>query len=138
MSLDGPRLTTLLWAGANVAQDQAGATGTLPPLVDEPELSYEDVGLTDKLLGNGQYGQTLLVSFWDSSPGVYFHSLHDYSHLSKQMHPRSDRVWNRCVWEAKPLSCWRAINACFSNVNGQACQCHLHVKCIQYSLLWTP
>ena len=29
----------------------------------EPELTHEELGLTDKLLGNGQFGQTLLVSF---------------------------------------------------------------------------
>ncbi len=63
MALDGPRLTSLLVTGANVAHGQVDAVGTIPPLVDEPELSYEDVGLTDNLLGNGQYGQTLLVSF---------------------------------------------------------------------------
>lgn len=37
--------------------------GGLPSLDAEPELSYAQLGLTDTLLGDGQYGQTMLVSF---------------------------------------------------------------------------
>lgn len=47
----------------------SGADAALSPaapveadLANERELSCEDLGLTDTLLGNGQYGQTLLVS----------------------------------------------------------------------------
>ena len=47
----------------------SGADAALSPaapvdadLVNAPELSCEDVELTDTLLGNGQYGQTMLVS----------------------------------------------------------------------------
>lgn len=48
------RLTTLLLLGADTAYNQAN-------LAHERELSCKELGLTDTLLGNGQYGQTLLV-----------------------------------------------------------------------------
>ncbi|DBB04383.1 hypothetical protein WJX77_002044 [Trebouxia sp. C0004] len=38
----------------------AQALAAVPQLADEPELSHASVGLTDKLLGAGQYGQTML------------------------------------------------------------------------------
>ena len=40
----------------------AGPNG-LPSLDLEPELSFAQLGLSDTLLGDGQYGQTLMVSF---------------------------------------------------------------------------
>ncbi len=49
--------TSSFGAGSDVGHGQAVAT-----LVDEPELSHEEVGLTDEQLGDGQYGQTMLVS----------------------------------------------------------------------------
>ena len=48
------RLTTLLLPGADTAYNQAN-------LAHERELSCKELGLTDTLLGNGQYGQTWLV-----------------------------------------------------------------------------
>ncbi len=42
---------------------QAQAFAAVPSLASEPELSHAQVGLTDSLLGDGQYGQTLLVSY---------------------------------------------------------------------------
>lgn len=51
-------LTTLLVVGADTAQNQAALVGNL---AHERELSCKELGLTDTLLGDGQYGQTLLV-----------------------------------------------------------------------------
>ena len=52
------RLTTLLLLGADTAYNQAAPVGNL---AHERELSCKELGLTDTLLGIGQYGQTLLV-----------------------------------------------------------------------------
>ncbi|KAL0051615.1 hypothetical protein WJX82_010764 [Trebouxia sp. C0006] len=42
----------------------------VPSLASEPELSHAQVGLTDSLLGDGQYGQTLLGSTIDKKYAV--------------------------------------------------------------------
>ena len=51
------------WHGADLDTRLAQALAAVPKLADEPELSHALVGLTHKLLGAGQYGQTMLVSF---------------------------------------------------------------------------
>ncbi len=48
--------------GADLDTRPAQAPAAVPQLGDEPELSHELVGLTDKLLSVDQYGQTMLVS----------------------------------------------------------------------------
>ena len=50
--------STYLLLGADASENEAAVVGDL---ATEPELSCEDLGLTDTLLGNGQYGQTVLV-----------------------------------------------------------------------------
>ena len=40
---------------------QQQGNGSLEDVVSEAELAFAQLGLTDKLLGNWQYGQTLLV-----------------------------------------------------------------------------
>lgn len=52
------RLTIPLLLGADTALNQAAL---LEELTHESELSCKELGLTDTLLGDGQYGQTLLV-----------------------------------------------------------------------------
>ena len=56
----------LLAVGADVSDNQAAIVGDLAA---EPELNCEDLGLTDTLLGDGQYGQTLLVRSCSHSVG---------------------------------------------------------------------
>lgn len=51
-------LTTVLLLGADTAHNQAALVRNL---ACECELSCKELGLTDTLLGDGQYGQTLLV-----------------------------------------------------------------------------
>ena len=53
-----------VWHGADLDTRLAQALAAVPKLADEPKLSHALLGLTDKLLGPGKYGQTLLVSFW--------------------------------------------------------------------------
>ena len=60
MALQGPGSTTAFCSGADAALSPAAPVNA--DLANEPELSCENLGLTDTLLGNGQYGQTLLVS----------------------------------------------------------------------------
>ena len=43
---------------------------TVGDLAAEPELNCEGLGLTDTLLGDGQYGQTLLVRSCSYSAGL--------------------------------------------------------------------
>ncbi len=57
MALDSP---PLFCSGADAALSPAAPVDA--DLANELELSCEGLGLTDTLLGNGQYGQTLLVS----------------------------------------------------------------------------
>ena len=54
MALDSP---PLFCSGADAALSPAAHVDA--DLANEPELSCEGLGLTDTLLGNGQYGQTL-------------------------------------------------------------------------------
>ncbi len=63
------------WHGADLDTRLAQALAAVPQLADEPELSHASVGLTDKLLGAGQYGQTMLVSFW------FFPLLYGHLHI---------------------------------------------------------
>ncbi len=58
--------------GADLDTRPAQAPAAVPQLGDEPELSHESVGLTDKLLSVDQYGQTMLVSCW-GTPLLYGH-----------------------------------------------------------------
>ena len=58
MTLHVLRLTTLLLLGPDTALSQATL---FEELAQESELSCKKLGLTDTLLGDGQYGQTLLV-----------------------------------------------------------------------------
>ncbi len=57
MALDSP---PLFCSGADASLSPAAPVDA--DLANELELSCEGLGLTDTLLGNGQYGQTLLVS----------------------------------------------------------------------------
>ena len=59
--LMGCNSTTLI--GQSHIWHKAQAFAAVPSLASEPELSHAQVGLTDSLLGDGQYGQTLLVSY---------------------------------------------------------------------------
>lgn len=52
--------------GADSLDNQAADVGDLAA---EPELNCEGLGLTDTLLGDGQYGQTLLVRSCSYSVG---------------------------------------------------------------------
>lgn len=60
-ALHGPGFTTaFLFRGR--CSSQSSSSPVDADLANDLELSCEGLGLTDTLLGNGQYGQTLLVS----------------------------------------------------------------------------
>ena len=88
--------------GVDVAYNQAAPTGNI---AHEPELSFQELGLTDTVLGEGLYGHTLLVRS-GSYPVESFGPEHATCHMLKPLAQAT------CLYRATNLSLFLSKTRC--------------------------